>query len=79
MYGNVSLAKEVGRSGIEELYEKGYDVNQIAFIYDVSNSTIYSTLRALYGLHWKHTLVRKRNEFEGKYLCNEEHMFCSVI
>lgn len=82
MYGSKSFVKEVGRSGVIELYKKGYDINQIANIYDASASTVCSALRALYGRQWKHTLEEKRNEYESQemeYLYNEEHMLCAVI
>jgi|WetSurMetagenome_2_1015567.scaffolds.fasta_scaffold202608_2 hypothetical protein len=65
-----SFCVEVGRSGVECLYSKGYRPKEIAKVYDISESYFYSCLRQLYGHNWKETLNKKKEVFgyEKQYI-----------
>lgn len=52
----MSFVKTVGRHGIEDLLKKGYTNVEIAAIYDVSKSTLYTAYRQLYGADWKNSM-----------------------
>lgn len=75
----MTLAKEVGRSGIEWLYIRGYRVDEIAAVYDVSTGYLYSTIRLLYGAGWRNDLNRKRNLFQMEELKNEKQRISELV
>jgi transposase len=54
-----SFAKEVGRSGVDDLIYKGYTVDEIAKIYGVSPGYLRSELRRLYGEDWRRYILEK--------------------
>ena len=56
---NNSFAQDINRSGLEDMFKKGYKVKEIAAIYDVGVATVYTALHALYGCEWKKTIAAK--------------------
>lgn len=55
-----TFAYEVGRHGIEYLYNKDYTIPQIAYIYGVSEATVRTSCRGLYGADWRKALEVRR-------------------
>lgn len=55
-----SFVKTIGRSGLEELWEKGYSNKEIAAIYEISLPTLYHSIHLLYGKDWKKAFNQKK-------------------
>lgn len=73
------FAKEVGRSGIEWFYIRGYEANEIAAVYGISSGYLYSSIRLLYGTGWRSVLNGKRKSFQMEEFTNEKQSISEPV